>query len=337
MSAAATGSPYVELHCHSAYSFLDGASSPAELATAAAEHGRSALAITDHDGLWGTMEFAHACKGVGVRPITGVELTVEDPGRDDSFHLTLLAEDATGYRNLCRLVTEAHRGTRPRPDREPLPPSVPLDELERRADGLVCLSGCARDGALARGRARDEAPEAERLGRRLVAAFGRDRFRVELQRPMWRRDRSRNRWLASLAERLGVACVATGDVHVHAAERARLQDALVAVRLHATLEETEPQRRGNAASAMATAGEIAARFRDHTDAVAESARLAERLGFDLTSDLGYRYPGSEDPGADRRLAELCRARLDERYPQASRGRSGVRREERAEAERRLDE
>jgi len=335
VNAAPTGrSGYAELHCHSAYSFLDGASSPSELATAAAEHGYPALAITDHNGLWGAMEFAHACRGVGVRPITGVELTVEDPEREnDAFHLTLLAEDATGYRNLCRLVTEAHRGTRPS---EPLPPSVPLAELERRTEGVVCLSGCAREGALAKRWAGDDRRGAEVLGRRLVAAFGREGLRIELQRPMWRRDRARNRWLAALAERLGVACAASGDVHAHAAVRARLQDALVAVRLHATLEETEPRRRGNAASAMASAAEIAVRFRDHPDAVAESGRLAERLRFDLTSDLGYRYPGSEDPDADRRLAELCRARLDERYPPPT-GRSDARRRERAEAEQRLDE
>src|SRR5262245_27303811 len=140
------GAPgYVELHCHSAYSFLDGASTPIELAGAAAERGHSALAITDHDGLWGAMEFAHACTGVGVRPITGAELTLAD-----GAHLTLLVEDATGYTNLCRLLTEAHRFTRPRPDRDPLPPSVSFDELERHTEGLVCLSGCARDGPLAR-------------------------------------------------------------------------------------------------------------------------------------------------------------------------------------------
>ena len=321
---------YVELHCHSAYSFLDGASTPAELAAAAADHGQGTLAITDHDGLWGAMEFAHACKGLGVRPITGAEVTVEDPrpGRD-RFHLTLLVEDATGYRNLCRLITEAHRDTRPRPDREPLPPSVPLAELERRAEGLVCLSGCAREGALVGDWGRDDRSGAAELGGRLASCFGRERFRVELQRPLWRRDRARNRWLAGLAERLGVSCVATGDVHAHAQGRARLQDALVAVRLRATLEETEPERRGNAASVMTSGAEIAARFGDHPEAVLESARVAERLRFDLTSDLGYRYPGSEDPTADRRLAELCRARLDERYPRGG--------GERAQAERRLEE
>jgi error-prone DNA polymerase len=320
---------YVELHCHSAYSFLDGASTPAELATAAAEHGYPALAITDHDGLWGAMEFAHACNGLGVRPITGAELTVEDPSPGgDPFHLTLLVEDAAGYRNLCRLLTEAHRGTRPKPDREPLPPTVSLAEVERCAGGLVCLSGCARDGALAGRWVRGEGNGAEAVGRRLMSAFGPDRFRVELQRPLWRRDLARNRWLAALAGRLGVRCVATGDVHVHDPSRAPLQDALVAVRLRATLEETEPERRGNAASALACEAEIGKRFADHPEAVGESGRIAERLRFDLTSDLGYRYPGSEDPDADRRLAEVCRAGLEERYPGGG---------ERSEAEGRLEQ
>ncbi len=316
---------YVELHCHSAYSFLDGASSPAELAAAAAELGHPALALTDHDGLWGSMELAHACRGLGVRPITGAELTVYEgappplaagerancpPG---CIHLTLLVENATGYRNLCRLITEAHRGTRDRPDREALPPVVSLDELERRSEGLVCMSGCARDGALAGRWERGDLRGAEMLGRRLVAAFGRDRFRVELQRPLWRRDRARNRWLAGVAERLGVECVATGDVHTHDRSRAELQDALVAVRLGGTLDETEPQRRGNSGFALAPAREMEARFADHPRAAAESGELAQRLEFDLTRDLGYRYPGADDPDADRTLAEICRVRLEHRY------------------------
>lgn len=98
---------YAELHCHSAYSFLDGASEPAELAATAADLGLEALALTDHDNVCGAMEFAHACRGVGVRPIHGAELTVGDA------HLTLLVESARGWANLCRLITEAHRDTRP--------------------------------------------------------------------------------------------------------------------------------------------------------------------------------------------------------------------------------
>ncbi len=338
---------YVELHSHSAYSFGDGASAPEELAARAAELGYPAMALTDHDGVWGAMEFAQAGKAFGVRPIVGAELTVyggaspaapRDPDWRGNcppgcFHLTLLVESPAGWRNLCRLITEAHRNTRPVPERQPLPPAIPLDRVTERTEGLVCLSGCSRDGALAahfgRPAARPRGTRAaEMLGRRLAEAFGAERFRIELQRPFWRRDRARNRWLADLAEGLGVPCVATGNVHMHDPSRAPLQDALVAVRLGGTLEETEPGRRGNGSAYLAAPAEMAARFAEHPEAVAECGRLAERLEFDLTNELGYRYPGAEDPDADRALAEICRARLEHRY---------AREPEYREARRRLEE
>src|SRR6187397_2277461 len=131
------GSPtYIELHCHSAYSFLDGASHPEELVTRAAELGYPALALTDHDGVYGSLEFAHAAKAFGVRPITGAEVTL-----DDGSHLTLLVETAGGYANLCRLLTAAHARTRiPGKERELLEPALEQAELEQRNEGLVCLS-----------------------------------------------------------------------------------------------------------------------------------------------------------------------------------------------------
>jgi error-prone DNA polymerase len=330
--------PYVELHAHSAFSFLDGASTPLELAGAAAALGYPALALTDHDGLWGSMEFAHCAAGLGLRPITGAELTVRlpshptadgpktghigrfsahRPGGDGEglrvAHVTLLVEDDAGYRNLCRLLTAAHAHTRENTGRVAEPAWTTLEEVERHAAGLVCLSGCARDGALAGAFERGDTATGERLGRRLLAAFGPDRFRVELQRPYWRRDRARNRWLALLAERLGVPTVATGNVHAHARSRSHLQDALVAIGLNETLESSEPRRRGNSTSALASPAAMAARFAEHPEAVAETVRLAERLTFDLTEDLGYRYPGSEDDSADGELARVCAHLLAERY------------------------
>jgi error-prone DNA polymerase len=301
---------YVELHAHSAFSFLDGASTPLELAAAAAAPGYPAFALTDHDGVWGSMEFAHACKGLGVRPITGAELTVR---AERDLHLTLLVEDESGYRNLCRLLTLAHAHTRNNTRRQATQPWATLEQVEEHAEGLVCLSGCARDGALAGAWERSDTAGGERLARRLLAAFGRDRFRVELQRPYWRRDRARNRWLALLAERLGVPCVATGNVHCHDRRRAPLQDALVAIGLGETLESSEPRRRGNSTSSLTSPAAMAARFAEHPEAVAETARLAERLRFDLTQQLSYRYPGAEDPTADAKLARVCAARLGERY------------------------
>src|SRR4051795_1382734 len=113
--------PYVELHLHSCYSFLDGASHPVEIAGAAARQGHAALALTDHDGLHGAMEHAQACSSLGIKPITGAELTL-----DDGHHLTVLCETRSGYRNLCRLLTMAHASTRPAPGREPEPPAITL-------------------------------------------------------------------------------------------------------------------------------------------------------------------------------------------------------------------
>jgi error-prone DNA polymerase len=321
----AADAPYVELHAHSAFSFLDGASTPMELAARAVALGYPAFALTDHDGIWGSMEFAHACKGLGVRPITGAEVTVnfadgpksqprvDFSARRRGVHLTLLVEDAAGYRNLCRLLTEAHSHTRDNSQRVASQPWVTLEQLEARAEGLVCLSGCAGSGILVDAWERGDAAEAMGLARRLLNAFGCDRFRIELQRPYWRHDRARNRWLAGLAERIGVPCVATGNVHSHARGRTHLQDAFVAVRLGTTLEDSEPQRRGNWSSALASPRGMAERFAAHPHAVAETVRLAGCLRFDLTEDLGYSYPGAENPDADRDLTAICRSLLAERY------------------------
>jgi len=330
---------YVELHAHSAFSFLDGASTPLELAAAAAAQGYPAFALTDHDGLWGSMEFAHACKGLGVRPITGAELTVRcwpagpvsdrglslpgessrsSPPAGGTAHLTLLVESEVGYRNLCRLLTAAHVHTRDNTPRKQTQPWATFEQVEEHAEGLVCLSGCARDGAVAGAFERGDTASGERVARRLLEIFGRDRFRIELQRPYWRRDRARNRWLALLAARLDVPCVASGDVHAHDRRRAPLQDALVAIGRCETLEESEPHRRGNSTSALTSPGAMAARFAEYPEAVAESERLAERLRFDLTQQLGYRYPGSEDPGADAELARVCNHHLGERYAGSAR-------------------
>src|SRR4051794_41123721 len=203
---------YVELHLHSCFSFLDGASHPIEMAGEAARQGHGALALTDHDGLHGAMEHAQACKTLGIRPITGAEVTL-----DDGSHLTLLCQDVTGYRNLCLLLTKAHADTREwsaaGTARRVKAASVSLEGVERHADGLGCLSGCAREGAVGGRVERRQHAAAAAVARRLRGAFGGgDRFRIELQRPFARNDRRRNRHLAQLAERLGVACVATGNV-----------------------------------------------------------------------------------------------------------------------------
>jgi error-prone DNA polymerase len=311
--------PYVELHAHSSYSFLDGASLPEELAVQAAELGYPALALTDHDGVYGSLEFAHAAKHFGVRPITGAELTLADRS-----HVTLLVETQQGYSNLCRLLTAAHARTRP-PGKESQPPADPaLDQrlLEELNEGLVCLSGCARHGLAVRN------PNA---AARLARAFGRDRFFVELQRPYERGDARRNTALHHLAETLGVPTLVTGDVHAHHPRRAQLQDVLVAVRHRSSLDGCEAERRGNHECVLLSPGELVERFPEDLAAVARTVELAERLTFDLTEELGYRYPDFSDSPepAIVQLAHVCKRAFEERYPRGHKLR--------ADAQARLDE
>ncbi len=305
------GAPYAELHCHSAYSFLDGVSLPEELAGRAAELGYRALALTDHNSVAGSMELALLAADYGVRAIHGAEIDLARTGTaqpgEATRHITLLVRDERGWSNLCRIITLAHAHTRDSSGRRELgEAAVDLQAVIDHSEGLVCLSGCAQRSAAA-------GALGERTARRLLDAFGPQDLYVELQRPYARDDRARNRRLAALARRLGVRCVATGDVHAHARSRAELQDAFVALRNHSTLDASEPLRRGNNSHVMTTPQAMAHRFADHLEAVRESVLLAERLTFDLRKDLGYRYPGAEDESASRRLAELCRTRLQERY------------------------
>jgi error-prone DNA polymerase len=293
--------PYVELHAHSAYSFLDGASQPDELAARAAELGYSALALTDHDGVYGSLEFAHAAKHFGVRPITGAEVTL-----DGGSHVTLLVETQQGYANLCRLLTAAHARTRPKEGAEPLPPSLEPHLLEELHEGLVCLSGCARQGLAVRD------PNA---AARFAQVFGRERFFVELQRPYERGDARRNTALRNLAETLRVHTVVTGDVHAHAPARAALQDVLVAIRCRTSLDGCEQERRGNHECVLAAPADVAERFPDDRGAVARTAELANRLAFDLTEELGYRYPDFSDgpESASVQLRRVCERAFTDRY------------------------
>ncbi|HET7558406.1 MAG TPA: DNA polymerase III subunit alpha [Limnochordia bacterium] len=296
--------PYVELHAHSAYSFLDGASLPEELVARAAELGYGALALTDHDGLYGAMAFAHLCRDHGLKPITGAELSLPD-----DRHLTLLAADRTGYGNLCRLITAAHL---PHPKGEPcLDPT----QLGEHARGLIVLSGCRR-GEIARLAAAGRLEEAVAAARALADTFGRENVYIELQHNDVKGDVALNERLSAVARQAGLRTAATGNVHYHLPRRHRLQDVLVAIRHRSTLDNSHQVRRPNADFYLKSPAEAAARFARWPEAVAETERIAERINFDLTQDLGYAFPdfrAGEGKPAALALRELCEARLVERY------------------------
>ena len=322
---ALDGVPYVELHAHSHYSLLEGASSPDELVRRAVEQGHAALALTDHDGLFGAMEFAQAARTAGIRPLTGLELSVSEPaaardaGPEARSHLTLLAETREGYANLCRISSAAFglKETDPRArERRRLDPVLPLDALGRHAEGLIVLTGC-REGRIPSLVRAGRVSEAVAALEQLIAWFGTGQVFVELQDNYVRGDRPRNEALVALAERAGVGVVGTGNVHYHVRERHRLQDVLVAIRRRATLDDCHAERRPNAEFWLRSPQQQARRFaRYHPQAAANTVRIARRCRFDLTEDLGYRLPAPPLPDGTTPLLALeriCRERLRERY------------------------
>lgn len=301
---------YVELHCHSAFSFLDGTSLPEELALEAQTLGYDALALTDHNGVYGSMAFAQTARDIGLQAITGAELTL----LDDS-HVTLLAETQQGYANLCRLITEAHLGREDRRD-----PRLDLASLEQRNDGLVILSGC-RTGLLPTVLLREGLSAARRFAEHLKESFGAKNFFIELQRNLVQGDRALNYGLCDIADTLGLSVVATGDVHYHTRDRYKLQDVLISIRNRRTLDNSHAERKPNSEFYLRPPEQVAKLFRDRPDAIANTLVIAERCAsFDLTRDLGYTFPdfrGHTLQSASQALSELCYSKLEELYPPGS--------------------
>ncbi|HYM14915.1 MAG TPA: DNA polymerase III subunit alpha [Dehalococcoidia bacterium] len=293
-----------ELHLHSCWSLLDGASSSEELVLRAKELGYEAIALTDHDGLYGSMEFAQAAKAFGIRAITGAEVTLAN-----GHHLTLLAETSVGYGNLCRLISAAHlAGKR----KEPL---LPLDVLARHSRGLIALTGCKR-GEVPTLVAAGDMTAADAALSRYVAWFGRSNVYVELQQNLVHGDTARCRQLIELARRHGLRYVATNDVHYHERERHRLQDVMVAIRHRSTLEASHRERRANSEYYLKPPAEMEELFAAWPEAIEESGRIAARCTFDLSTDLEYHFPDYATPDgstADVYLETVCRRAARERY------------------------
>ena len=306
---------YVELHLHTAFSFLDGASMPAEYAAQAAAYGYTALAVTDHDGLYGAMEFAQAIKSAGIQPITGAEITL-----DDGSHLTLLAENRTGYGNLCRLLTDAKHGRLPTPvalDGTPDEPDLlTTSHLDTYSQGLILLTGC-REGQLSTAIAEDRIADAEHILRTYISWFGANNVIVELQQNYVFGDTKRVAGLVHLADRFGVRYAATGNVHYHQQQRHRLQDVVVSIANRATLDTSHQQRRANAQFHLKTPGEMAEIFQNYPEAIRTTEIIAERCtAFDLTSDLHYQFPDydtSSGETPDEHLARICHESFEQRY------------------------
>ena len=299
---------YAELHCHTNYSFQEGASSVGDLLVRAEGLGYRALAITDHDNLCGSMEFAQAATDLDLNAIIGAEVTLQD-----GSHLTLLAENQRGYANLSRLVSHGYTdGDRRNPGLDPA-------RIAEHAEGLILLTGC-RTGRLTDLAENGDLAGAEAQLRAYMDWCVPDSVFVELQQNLVQGDTRRNRRLVDLAGRLGAGVVATNNVHYHVPERHRLQDALVSIKHNRSLEESHKERRPNNQFYLKSSEEMAALFSRCPEAIKNTLLIAERCSFDLTKDLVYRFPDYPVPdGAtpQSHLETLCRQAAERRYGGAS--------------------
>jgi error-prone DNA polymerase len=293
---------YVELHTASAFSFLNGASLPEDLLERAAEVGLPAVALVDANGVYGAPRFYQAAKKAGVRALVGAEVVLDEGpgllrstartgpigivpeptlGIPTGARLTLLVENRTGYRNLCRMLTTAALG-RPKGEAR-----VTWDLLAEHAAGLHCLTG-GDEGPVARELAQGGLDPARRLLERLAVWFG-GRAHVELQRHHLRDEEHRNRALLDLARRLRLPVVATNGVRYARTSDKPLHDVLSAIKHHTTLDAAGSLLASHRQRHLKSPEEMARLFFDLPEAIEETARLAGRLDFTL-ADLGYRFP-----------------------------------------------
>lgn len=297
--------PYAELHAHSAYSFLDGASQPEELVAEAARLGLEAIALTDHNGYYGVVRFAEAAAEWGIRTVYGAELTLvdskEQTASPDSAgqetrnsapregaadpggtHLLVLARGQEGYRRLSRQIAAAHLAAG-----EKGVLRYDLDALTEAAGGYwQILTGC-RKGQVHRALDQDlcaggEPVRAEAALRDLCERFGAERVSVELTQHGAPVDDERNACLAALADRLGLPVVATTGAHFAVPERGRRAAALAAIRSRRSLDEIAGWLAPTGGAHLCSGAEMAGFFPDRPDAVSNTVVLARECAFDLS-------------------------------------------------------
>ncbi|HXW50383.1 MAG TPA: DNA polymerase III subunit alpha [Candidatus Acidoferrales bacterium] len=282
---------YAELHAHSNFTLLEGGSHPEELIARACELGLAAIALTDRDGLYGTVRFAQAGREDSVAAIVGAELTMED-----ASHLVVLVAHKTGYANLSRMLSRA-RLDRPRGQ-----PATTYETLARHARGLIALSGCGHGGvpaALERGDMRAACD----LATRLRDIFGWGNLWIELQRHLLPDDGPRIRALVSLAQMLELGIVATGGVHYARPEHRALADVLSCIRLKTTLDQAGTQLRPNGEYYLRSPDEMLRWFAEHPRAVHNSVAIAERCTFRL-GRLENEFPDFPLPAGETAFSYL---------------------------------
>ncbi len=289
---------FAHLHCHSHYSLLDGLSKIDPLVERVKELNMSALALTDHGVMYGTIEFYNKCREQGIKPIIGLEAYVaprsrhDKDGRSDAdyFHLTLLAENSEGYKNLMALTTAAHL------EGFYYKPRIDLELLSRHNRGLICLSGCQR-GEIARAAMNKSESETREVLEKYLKIFGPEKLYIEVQRNSRSRDPKEeelNKRLVALARANNLKLAATADCHYIYPEDAEAQDVMVCIGTGKTVnEEDRLDMRGHDLS-LKSPEKMQGLFYDLPEALENTAKIAEMCNLEIAIDQRY-FPQVEIP------------------------------------------
>ncbi len=308
---------YVELHARSAFSFLEGASLPEELAAICAEQGMSAAALLDRDGVYGSPRFHLAAEKSRLRAHVGAEITSKE-----GWRYPLLIASRIGYQNLCRLITRmklrAAKGEG----------AVSAEEVAEHSEGLICLTG-GDEGPLAHALTQNGIEGAAARVKQLADIFGRDNIYVELQRHFSREEEARNQAAVDIARKLRFPLLATNAVSYAQSQQREILDVFTCIRHHTTLAEAGRLLARNSERRVKSPAEMARLFADLPEAIANSELLSSRLQFTL-KDLGYefpKYPVSEGKSQMQFLRERTRDGMIQRYgPSNERAQKQIERE-----------
>jgi error-prone DNA polymerase len=315
-------SDYIELHANSAFSFLDGASQPEELAERAAQLNMPAIALADRNGLYGAARFHTMAKKCGVKALIGAEIAVRSFGNRltppawlphqcpaEPPRLLLLCASQAGYQNLSQLITRFKMRETTKAEG-----AATLDYLEEFSAGLLCLTG-GEEGPLAAALAHEGRDEARKIAERLTSIYGRGNLYLELQRHQQRDEECRNQSLLGLASALHLPVIATNGVRYATEKDREILDVLTAIRHHTALDQAGRLLTSNTSRILRTAAEMAALFRDLPEAIDNTRIVSERLDFTL-NDLGYEfphYPTQDGETMDSFLAQRVEEGVCKRY------------------------
>ena len=312
---------FAHLHVHTEFSLLDGASRIKNLVTAVKELGMDSVAITDHGVMYGTIDFYKECLKQGVKPIIGCEVYLAPGSRKERqeingvkyYHLILLAENQTGYRNLVQLVSLANiEGMyyKPRVDKE---------LLKKYHEGIICLSACVA-GEIPRALIHGNKAKAESLVQEYLNIFGKDNFFLEIQNHGLAEERISNAGLVELAQKYNIGLVATNDCHYVSRADSEFHDILLCIQMGKTIADPARMRFNSDDYYVKSPAEMAELFKDYPEAIANTEKIAARCQVDFEFghiQLPYYPIPSQYADDEAYLRALCEQALPNRYPKSS--------------------